>query len=89
MGRHAYKISIEALGADSGRLEFETESHDDILALAARIAKGDARTLRFLVGLKLFGEALREERDSPLYRDFLPHFGEFIKKLKTSAVKLA
>jgi hypothetical protein len=89
MGKYAYKISIEALGADSGRIEFETDSHDDILALASRVAKGDARTLRFLVGLKLFGEALREGRDTPLYRDFLPHFGEFMKRLKTSAVKLA
>jgi hypothetical protein len=34
------------------------------------------------VGLKLFGETLLENKDLPLFKDFMPHFGQFMKTLK-------
>ncbi|MGL4410083.1 MAG: DUF3861 family protein [Zoogloea sp.] len=36
----------------------------------------------FAVGLKLFGEVMLENRQHPLFADFLPQFGQFMKQLK-------
>ena len=35
----------------------------------------------FAVGLKLMGEVLLENKDIPLFKDFLPQFIEFIKSI--------
>ncbi|MDR0673817.1 MAG: DUF3861 domain-containing protein [Zoogloeaceae bacterium] len=43
-------------------------------------------TAAFVVGQKLFGEVMLEDRDNPLFAEFWPHFLNFMKKLK-SAVK--
>jgi len=34
------------------------------------------------VGLKLFGETLLENKDIPLFKEFLPQFAHFMKALK-------
>ena len=39
--------------------------------------------LLFLVGLKLFGEALLARRDDPLLQEFRPHFGALMKAIKS------
>lgn len=36
----------------------------------------------FAVGLKLMGEVLLENKEIPLFKEFLPHFIELIKSLK-------
>ena len=36
----------------------------------------------FAVGLKLFSEVMLEHRDHPLFQEFLPQFGQFMKNLK-------
>lgn len=36
----------------------------------------------FLLGLKLFGETLLENREDPLYRDIGAHFGTFMQAFK-------
>lgn len=90
MARHTYRISLERVSDNRGnrvegeKMEFLAESHDDILALARRIGKTEDRDLAFLVGLKLFGEILLSDRDNPRYKDFLPHFGAFMKAIKES-----
>lgn len=86
MGKHRYRITVEPLDAleSAGSLQFQAESHDDILALADRVGRNDERQLRLLVGLKLFSGVLLEDKDNPLYQDFLPHFGQFMKKIKGS-----
>ena len=36
----------------------------------------------FAVGLKLFSEVMLEHKNFPLFKDFMPHFGQFMKALK-------
>ena len=42
----------------------------------------DQTTKSFAVGLKLFSEVMLENRDHPLFQEFLPQFGQFMKNLK-------
>lgn len=90
MAKHVFKITVERVDDQHGDpgndppLVFTAQNHDNILELAARRGGGDERQLAFIVGLKLLGEALLADRDNPLYRDFIPHFGEFMKNLKQS-----
>ena len=89
MAKHRYRITVEYLADNHGApveaepLVFETENHDDVLALVARRAKDDAER-SFLLGLKLFGEALLEGRENPLFRDIGPQFGTFVKAFKAA-----
>ncbi len=85
MGGHVYTITVEPADAAGGeRLEFQAESHDDILALARKVGRDDPRRLRLLVGLKLLGGVLLEDKGNPLYQDFLPQFGRFMQRLKAA-----
>ncbi|WP_412479835.1 DUF3861 family protein [Azonexus sp. IMCC34839] len=43
---------------------------------------GDDTAMALGVGLKLFGEVMLDNRQHPLFADFLPRFGEFIRHLK-------
>ena len=94
MKQHRFRITVEHLAdADgnpsthTGPLQFEVGNHDDILAIVERTRQRDdfdANTAAaFAVGLKLFGEVMLENRKSPLFADFVPHFGDFMKKLKS------
>ncbi len=55
--------------------------------MATRIGADDDRKLRLLIGLKLLGEELLEDRENSLYAEFLPHFGEFMRGLKGAGRK--
>jgi hypothetical protein len=95
MKQHRYRITVEHLetadGApvtDATPLTFETGNHDEILAIVERI-KGrglfdDATATSFAVGLKLFTEAMLENRTHPLFDDLRPHIADFMKRLKSS-----
>ena len=96
MKQHRFRITVEHLADADGHpsthtapLQFEAGNHDDILALVERTRERgdfDAQTAAaFTVGLKLFSEVMLENRKSPLFADFVPHFGEFMKKLKGGA----
>lgn len=67
-------------------LQFEVGNHDDIQAVVERLRQrgdlGDDTAMALGVGLKLFGEVMLDNRQHPLFADFLPHFGEFIRHLK-------
>ncbi len=89
MRKHKFKVTLEHLEEDSNDfpiegapLVFVAENHDDIIALAARTGAVGDKERAFLVGLKLLGEVLLEDRINPLYRDFMPHFGAFMKRIK-------
>jgi len=91
MAKHKYQITVEAV-ADEAKtraaqptLCFQTENHDDIIALAAKLGLQDEKGLAFILGLKLVGETLLEDRENPLYKEFAPHFGAFMKSLKRNA----
>jgi hypothetical protein len=93
MKQHRYRITVEHLADQNGApsthaapLQFEAGNHDDILAVVERIrSRGDLpaeSATAFAVGLKLFGEVMLENRQHPLFADFLPQFGQFMKQLK-------
>jgi hypothetical protein len=44
--------------------------------------EADATT--FAVGLKLFGEVMMKNSDKELFKQFKPHFANFMKELKKS-----
>lgn len=96
MKQHRYRITVEHLLDADGNpsihdapLAFETGNHDDVLAIVERIHNAglfDARTsAAFAVGLKLFGEVMLENRTHPLFAEFVPHFRDFMKQLKSAA----
>ena len=92
MSKHEFRITVEHVADAAGNapdappLTFNAFSHDNILAIVDRVEKrGDfspESARAFGVGLKLFSEALLENKDNPLFESFRSHFGEFMKKLK-------
>lgn len=89
---HHYRVTLERLSSTAepviakSSLSFETTNHDDILAIVQRMQqRGDFEpdtAAALAVGLKLFGEVMLHERDNPLFVELIPHFGQFMKKLK-------
>lgn len=91
MKKHRYRITLERISdspevEDAGTLQFEAGNHDDIFAIIARIrSKGqlDAdAAAAFGLGMKLFGETLLDNRNTPPFDALVPHFGQFMKTLK-------
>lgn len=93
MKQHRYRITVEHLldakGAPSQYetpLQFDVGNHDDIFNIVERMRQRtdfDENTNTALaVGLKLFSEVLLENRGSPVFEEFMPHFSAFMKKLK-------
>lgn len=88
---HTYRVTLERLdaptSADVRSLSFEVGNHDEILGLidrvAARGAVPAAEAAEFTVGLKLFSEVMLRHRQDTLFAELLPHFGVFMKRLKS------
>jgi hypothetical protein len=88
-----YRITVEPCpGSDEDTtppapLTFTASSHDDLLAIMRRVQDerdGDRdAAAAFTLGLKLFGEAMLTDRDNPLFAEIRPHFGAFMRKLKS------
>lgn len=94
MKQHRYRITVEHLTDADGSpshydspLQFEVGNHDDIFAVVERLRqRGDFTNnaaAAFGVGLKLFSEVMLEEKAHPLFLSFRPHFGQFMKELKS------
>lgn len=92
MRNHQYTITVENEATNETdvrqRLQFRVEAHDEILALVERSRQRgdfDADTAAaFTVGLKLLGEVMLKNRSHPLFEEFGPQFGQFMKRLKGS-----
>lgn len=90
---HRYRITVEPCSGPEedatlpAPLTFTAASHDDILAIIHRVQEqrgGDRdAAAAFALGLKLFGEALLSDRDNPLFTEIRPHFGAFMRQLKS------
>jgi hypothetical protein len=91
--QHRYRVTVEPLASGneattqaSGVLRFEAASHDEVLGLTQRIRQqGDFDedgAAALVVGLKLLGEVVLRNRERPMFEEFLPHFGQFIRCLK-------
>ena len=89
MAKHKFRITVEYIEDNKGNpvtaapLIFEAENHDNILEIAERRAQ-DNKQRAFLLGLKLFGETLLEDRKNPLYAEIGPAFGAFMKAFKAA-----
>lgn len=93
MKKHLYEITVKHLTDNHGNpstytdpVKFEVQNHDDIFKVIAKSQEKSAlpeeSIIPFAVGLKLFGEVMLENKDNPLFAEFAPHFGDFMKKLK-------
>ncbi|MFV0468130.1 MAG: DUF3861 family protein [Dysgonomonas sp.] len=71
----------------SNSLELEFENHDDLFKIM-EFAKNsphfndEQEAQKFSLGLKLFSGVMFKNKDSELFKEFLPAFAVFMKKLK-------
>lgn len=92
MTKHSYSVTVREQNPETGAaldgkvLEMTAQSHDDLLEIAGKVAArglfGENETKVFAVGLKMFAGVLLAHRKDPLFADFAPHFGDFMKRLK-------
>lgn len=92
MKQHLYRVTLEYIADTDGNpqqcepLVFEAGSHDEIFGIVKLVRNSellDAQTTAaFVVGQKLFGEVMLENRNNPLFSEFWPHFLDFMKKFK-------
>ncbi|MCT3744690.1 DUF3861 domain-containing protein [Elizabethkingia anophelis] len=87
-----YKIHLQELelkdGTQMGKsIEFDFENHDDIFKIIEQTKdtnrfRTQNENIQFIIGLKLFSEVMINNKNSPLFDDFIPAFKAFMKKLK-------
>ncbi|WP_180105326.1 DUF3861 domain-containing protein [Acinetobacter sp. YH12108] len=93
MKQHKYEVTVQHIEDAKGQpstytenLIFTAYNHDDIFKVLEYLQKKeliDKESMKaFAVGVKFMGEVLLENKDIPLFKEFLPHFFEFIKSLK-------
>ncbi|NDY58411.1 DUF3861 family protein [Desulfovibrio sulfodismutans] len=82
MTKHSYTVTVDEAGEAGRRLVFPMHSHDDIMLLAEKAGADDPNNLRLLLGVKLLGGILLEDRDDPLYTNFRHHFAAFMQAIK-------
>ena len=96
MKQHQYQITIKHVADAQGNpsayteeLQFNAYNHDDIFKVLGFIQNSeildDESAKAFAVGLKLFGEVMLENKELPLFKEFMPQFIEFMKALKRTA----
>lgn len=96
MKQHEYEVTVKHLTDAQGNpstyteaLQFKAYNHDDIFKVLGFIQSShlldEESTKAFAVGLKLFGEVLLENKERPLFKEFMPHFVQFMKNLKQTA----
>lgn len=93
MKQHRYQVTVAEIPAAPDQaavndqpIHFEVDSHDDLHEIVARAkalgAFDDEAATAFAVGLKLFGGVMLAYREQPLFAEFAPHFGQFMRSLK-------
>lgn len=93
MKQHQYEITVKHMADAQGQpsiysevLQFQAYNHDDLFKVLESLTKAnlldDEKMKAFAVGLKLFGETLLENKNIPLFKEFLPQFVDFMKALK-------
>jgi hypothetical protein len=96
MKQHQYQITVKHVADAQGNpsayteeLQFNAYNHDDIFKVLGFIQNSeildDESAKAFAVGLKLFGEVMLENKELPLFKEFMPQFVEFMKALKRTA----
>ncbi|SNR80498.1 DUF3861 domain-containing protein [Hymenobacter mucosus] len=91
---YTYRLHLEQVHSpqpDSSQpepLKLEFENHDDLFRIISLMQQRDpfvepGQATEFAIGLKLFGEVLLKNRQHPLFEEFGPAFGAFMKRLKS------
>jgi hypothetical protein len=94
---YRYRITVEPLEGPKGErieqssLVFEAVNHDEILGLVERRRqRGEFdrdTSASLMIGLKLFSEVMLQNKDKPLFSPLMPHFREFMKRLKSASTE--
>ncbi|KIC00347.1 MULTISPECIES: DUF3861 domain-containing protein [unclassified Flavobacterium] len=89
-----YKLTLEQVSLTNEEtilaepLSLEFENHDEVFTIIEKIKEkklfeDENQSTEFAIGLKMFSEVMLKNRKHPLFEDFFPAFGEFMKKLKS------
>ena len=89
-----YKLTIEEVALKDPNeplkdpITLEFDNHDDIFKIMdivkqRQLFESESQAQEFALGLKLFSEVMLKNRQHPLFEDFLPEFGKFMKQLKS------
>jgi hypothetical protein len=84
---HQYNLLLESADG-SKKLDMAVSNHDDLFNIIEKakgkdLFKNPAQAEQFVLGLKLFSEVMLKHRELPLFKEFSPAFGTFMKKLKS------
>ena len=93
MKQHRYEVTVKHLADAQGNpsayseaLQFQVGNHDDIFKILEKLQASqlldEESTKAFTVGLKLFSEVMLENKELPLFKEFMPQFAQFMKSLK-------
>ena len=93
MKQHQYEVTVKHMTDAQGQpsiysevLQFQAYNHDDLFKVLESLTKAnlldDEKMKAFAVGLKRFSETLLENKNIPLFKEFLPQFVDFMKALK-------
>lgn len=89
-----YKLTLEQISVRkedvilSEPITLEFENHDEIFKIVEFMREKDLfgnenQSVEFAVGLKMFSEVMIKNKTNPLFKELLPAFIEFMKKLKS------
>ena len=89
-----YRITLEpvALVKENNTLPepvvLEFENHDDIFKIIKILSEknlfeNDSQSAEFAIGLTMFSGVMMKNKTNPLFKEFVPAFIEFMKKLKS------
>lgn len=90
-----YRLTLELISTTKGDkdiqepMQLEFTNHDEIFSIIKRIQdknifESKEQAAEFALGLKLFSEVMLKNKNLPLFEEFRPAFGNFMKKLKES-----
>lgn len=90
-----YRLTLEqvSLVEEDATLQspmcLEIENHDEIFRIVEKVKQKNlfadkSQSTQFAIGLKMFSEVMLTNRAHPLFEEFFPAMGAFMKKLKSS-----
>lgn len=92
MKQHQYRVTLEYLADQNGNavdaepLVFDAPNHDEIFTLIDKVRERtglpETQAQRFVVGLKLMGEVMLENKDDAFFIRLMPTFRELMQEVK-------
>lgn len=92
MKQHQYRVTLEYLADQNGNpvacapIVFDAPNHDEIFGLIEKVRERtglpEDQARRFLVGLKLMGEVMLENKDHAFFARLMPTFRALMQEVK-------